>query len=121
MVPLPFIPRRAIAVLAAIACASVTAPVIAPAIAQPAPAAPAAPPASSTRLDPTDARVPVPQVQHRSALAGYRALTDVPAIPWREANDTVTRIGGWRSYAREARAPQPPASAPAAAPMQHKH
>jgi hypothetical protein len=27
---------------------------------------------------------------------------------WREANDTVNRIGGWRAYAREAKPPESP-------------
>ena len=105
MVPLFFIPRHALVALVTVACASVAAPVVAP----------------SARPDPSDARAPVPSVQHRSALTGYRGLTDVPAVPWRDANDTVARIGGWRSYAREASAAQAPASAPASAPMPHKH
>ena len=104
----PFIPNRTLVVLAALACGSVTVP---------APAQPASF-ASLPRPDPTDVRSPIPPVQHRSALAGYRRQADVPAIPWRDANDTVTRIGGWRSYAREASAPEGSASAPA---MQHKH
>jgi hypothetical protein len=38
---------------------------------------------------------------------------------WREANDTVNRIGGWRAYAREAKQPQspPPATTGTPAPM----
>lgn len=104
----PFIPYRTLVVLAALACGSVTAP----ALAQPALSA------SSPRPDPTDVRSPVPSVQHRSALAGYRRQADGPGVAWRDANDTVTRIGGWRSYAREASAPEAPASAPT---LQHKH
>ncbi|MFT4193951.1 hypothetical protein [Ottowia sp.] len=48
----------------------------------------------------------------RSAFEGYRAYAEPPAIDWRQANDTVGRIGGWRAYAREAQAAQPE-SAPA--------
>ena len=64
--------------------------------------------------DPLDAKAAVPPVTHRSSLAAYRAGGDTPAVPWRQANDTVTRIGGWRAYAREAAAADAPASAPAA-------
>lgn len=39
---------------------------------------------------------------YRSAFVGYRGFEDAPPVPWREANDNVGRIGGWRAYAREA-------------------
>lgn len=65
------------------------------------------------RPDPADARVATPPLQHRSALAGFRRLgAEAPPLAWREANDRVERIGGWRAYAREANAPAPAASAP---------
>ena len=38
---------------------------------------------------------------YRSAFDGYKGLTDQPVQSWRESNDTVGRIGGWQSYARE--------------------
>ena len=38
----------------------------------------------------------------RSVLEGYQPYTDEKAIPWKEANDRVGRIGGWREYAKEA-------------------
>lgn len=41
----------------------------------------------------------------RSAFDGYRSFADVPVAPWRDVNDTVGRIGGWRAYAREAAQP----------------
>jgi hypothetical protein len=66
------------------------------------------------RADPRDAGASVPSARHESALKSYRRLDDVQAVPWRQANDTVERIGGWRSYAREAS--QPPAAANAAQP-----
>jgi hypothetical protein len=54
---------------------------------------------------------------YRSALDGYRPFGDVAVQPWRESNDRVARIGGWKAYLREAQgAPaQPAASAPDAA------
>jgi len=37
-----------------------------------------------------------------SALEKHQPYQAQPVQPWREANDTVGRIGGWRAYAREA-------------------
>lgn len=70
-----------------------------------------APPAA--RPDPADSSADVPAVVHRSAFATYRAAGEIEVGSWREANDTVARIGGWRAYAREAAQPDAPASAPA--------
>jgi hypothetical protein len=80
-------------------------------VALPAHTAPAAAPAREAVADPLDAKAAVPPVRHRSALRGYRSAHEVPATPWREANDTVGRVGGWRAYAREAAAPDGAASA----------
>lgn len=66
---------------------------------------------ATPRPDPLDARAAVPPVAHVSPLAVYRRAGELSVGSWREANDTVTRIGGWRTYAREAAAPA--ASAPA--------
>lgn len=67
--------------------------------------------------DPTDARAEVARATHASPLSTYRRAGDVAPLPWREANDRVGRIGGWRAYAREAAAP----AAPASAAMPHRH
>jgi hypothetical protein len=62
-------------------------------------------------LDPLDAKAQVPAFVHRSSLSAYRPLSDESEpVPWREANDRVGRIGGWRAYAREASRPEPAAS-----------
>ena len=65
--------------------------------------------------DPGNAQAAVPAVAYRSALSGYRRLGADTLLPWREANDEVARIGGWRAYLREASqaqsAPQPAAQA----------
>lgn len=37
-----------------------------------------------------------------SPLRDYRAFADEPVASWREANETVRRIGGWQAYSREA-------------------
>ena len=38
---------------------------------------------------------------YQSALSGYRSYADQPVQSWREANDRVGRIGGWKAYAKE--------------------
>lgn len=70
-------------------------------------------PGRSERADPLDAQARVPAFTHASSLSSYRRLGDDKRIAWKEANETVNRIGGWRAYAREAQQPEPAASAPA--------
>jgi hypothetical protein len=100
-------------------------PLLLPALVAAALALPAA--AGSAPPDPLDARAAVPPAVYASPLPRGRSAEATP-VPWREANDRVTRIGGWRVYAREAASPEPAsASAPAApsaasAPtMRHHH
>jgi hypothetical protein len=99
--PLNLLLCAALALLACIALALLGVP--APAFAQPAAAA-----------DPLNAKASVPPTAYRSAFTSYRRLGEVPAVSWREANDAVARIGGWRVYAREAGQPEPPAGAASA-------
>jgi hypothetical protein len=61
----------------------------------------------SSSRDPLDAKAAVPLLVHRSSLSSYRSAHDVRVGSWREANDTVTRIGGWRVYTRETESPVP--------------
>ncbi len=75
------------------------------ALAQPAP--------PGVRPDPLDANASVPAPVYRSSLPAPRAAQADATISWRLANETVARIGGWRSYARESQA-TPPAAEPAA-------
>lgn len=63
--------------------------------------------------DALNAQAAVPPLRHESAFTGYRRHTEATPIDWKDANDTVTRIGGWRAYAREA-------TLPAAAPPKAK-
>lgn len=79
-------------------------------------AAAQSPPSTARKADPLDARTSVPAAAYESAFSRYRRAADDKAIPWRDANDTAARIGGWRTYAREAQQPEPAASAPAAPP-----
>jgi hypothetical protein len=39
---------------------------------------------------------------YRSAFEGYQPFTEEKILPWKQANDTVGQIGGWRAYAKEA-------------------
>ncbi|CAN5896997.1 hypothetical protein BH11PSE8_BH11PSE8_12550 [soil metagenome] len=50
---------------------------------------------------------------YRSVFEGYKGLAEQPLQPWRESNDTVRRIGGWMSYAREGQGGPVAASDPA--------
>ena len=70
-------------------------------------------PAKAARPDPLDAKASVPALRYASSLSTYRRGGDDQPVSWRDANDTVTRIGGWRAYAREAPQPDPlPAAKP---------
>ena len=77
---------------------------------------------STPRPDPLDPKAQVPSVRYESAFAKFRRIGDDKPVAWREANDAVARIGGWRAYAREAQQPDPAATdrpgAPALAPTQ---
>ena len=79
---------------------------------------------------PAPAPAPAPalvELEYRSTFEGYRPFTDQEVAPWRESNETVGRIGGWRAYAREAQgkpaeAGQPaPAAAPSGAGGHQEH
>ena len=52
--------------------------------------------------DPTNATAVIPATTYRSPFADYRPLGEDNNTAWKDANDTVGKIGGWRAYAREA-------------------
>jgi hypothetical protein len=62
----------------------------------------AQPTARATRPDPLDAQAAVPALRYESSLKRTTQASDDKPISWRDANDSVARIGGWRVYAREA-------------------
>jgi len=69
------------------------------ALAQTAPAAPTPqkkPPAAQTA-----------PATFQSAMEGYKPYTDQKTGNWKEANELVARIGGWRAYAKEAAQTEP--------------
>lgn len=55
---------------------------------------------------------PVPSSEQRPAFADYRPFSQEEVQPWKETNDTVRNIGGWRAYAREMQGPAPAPAAP---------
>lgn len=69
-------------------------------------AAAVAPAGAATMADPADASAVVPPPPVASALSAYRRWAPPGPRTWREVNDTVARIGGWRVYLREAQQPQ---------------
>lgn len=77
-------------------------------------AAQAQPAAKTAWPDPLDPKASVPALSYVSSFSQYRLLGDEKPVSWRDANDTVTRIGGWRVYAREAQQADPAPTAPSA-------
>jgi hypothetical protein len=67
---------------------------------------------AADRADPLDPQAKVAALVYQSSLARYRPYRDAKPIGWREANDTVNRIGGWRAYAREAQQASPAGDRP---------
>jgi len=43
-------------------------------------------------------------LKYESAIKDYRSYSGQSIQPWRDSNDNVGRIGGWREYAKEGRA-----------------
>lgn len=77
-----------------------------------------APPTGTTdpSARPAAGGTPIP-LRFDSVLSRYKPMTDQKLGLWRDANDTVTRIGGWRTYLKEAQTPAAPATtAPSATP-----
>ncbi|MBT9502338.1 MAG: hypothetical protein IV092_13895 [Burkholderiaceae bacterium] len=73
---------------------------------------------TTSRADPLDPRATVAPLIYRSAFQDFRPNTEAEVGSWKEANDKVGSIGGWRVYAKEAQqadVPASPASAPSAA------
>ncbi len=68
---------------------------------------------AQTPATPSAATVPQSDTatsQYRSALENYQPYGESKPVPWKEANDKVGKIGGWRVYAKEAAEGQAPAS-----------
>ena len=58
--------------------------------------------ASSAVPDPASEEAIIPPLRYQSPFLGYRPQGEVLPLAWKDANDEVGRIGGWRAYAKEA-------------------
>ena len=98
----------------AVAAAAVWVVLAAQAQGTPSPDRPALPsrPAPVAPADPLHPQAQVPAAVYVSPLSTYRRLGEDKRVPWTQANETVNRIGGWRSYAREAQQPDTMAPGP---------
>ena len=67
---------------------------------------PSSPTAGSTAQTAADAQAVTKPLTYRSPFAAYQADKIEEPRSWRDVNDRVGSIGGWRVYAREAQAPQ---------------
>nr|WP_316643034.1 hypothetical protein [uncultured Roseateles sp.] len=92
-------------VLNGVALMAASAALALPAFAQTPPPAAQPPAPSSKRADAADPMVAVPPLIYSSALQGYRPNVEVEVGSWKDTNDNVGRVGGWRVYAKEARQP----------------
>lgn len=64
------------------------------------------------------AEAPVPAAAASTPLQRYQRWRDEPLQDWREANERVGAIGGWRTYLREA---QPGSEGADSGQAQHGH
>ena len=65
-----------------------------------------------SQADSTSATLPA-KLGYQSPMSGYQPYADQPVQSWREANDRVGRIGGWRAYAKEVATGEPAKETPA--------
>lgn len=64
--------------------------------------------AAQTKTEPEPLKPALPtQLQYSSPIGTYQAYEDQPVQSWRDANDRVGRIGGWRAYAKEIETGEP--------------
>lgn len=76
---------------------------------------------------PADTEAPQPalptKLQYSSPIGAYQGYADQSVQSWREANDRVGQIGGWRTYAKEIKTgePAPAKDAPASDPHTGHH
>jgi len=58
---------------------------------------------------------------YTSVFAHYKGYSDQAVQSWRDANERVGQIGGWRAYARETAAQPSSSTSPAANPRLGHH
>lgn len=66
--------------------------------------------AAQTKIDAapseTSATPVVSGLQYQSTFADYVPYSEEAVESWRNANETVEKIGGWRAYAKDAHRPE---------------
>jgi hypothetical protein len=62
---------------------------------------------TSTSVNRSSTASSVTSLDFKSVFERYRPFREEKVGSWREANDTVTRVGGWREYLKEAQRPDP--------------
>ena len=72
---------------------------------------PATPPAAAIdkralTANPLDAAAAVPPLPYRPAFAGFKGVLEQPLANWKDSNDRTAQVGGWRTYAKQAQAPE---------------
>jgi hypothetical protein len=72
--------------------------------------------ANESRAQDSASAAPI-KLSYQSAFSTYRPLGDLTVGSWRDANDNVTRIGGWREYLKEVQRSSPPTPSQSAAPQ----
>lgn len=88
------------------------------------PSAGAQPSGNGAARNPADPRAETAPLPYQSPFAGYRPFAGGAVGPWKDVNDEVARIGGWKAYAREAyeaskqAAPPDGGAKPSAAPQE---
>lgn len=58
----------------------------------------------------------LPESAVAAPFARYQGWRDEPVLDWREANERVGEVGGWRTYLREAHQPDADPG-----PAEHRH
>ena len=61
---------------------------------------------NSVKVDGVERQTPVQRLMFHSVLTQYKPYTEEKASAWKAANDEVARIGGWRTYLKEAQEPE---------------
>jgi hypothetical protein len=71
---------------------------------------------------PSNLTPPVRPLVYQSPFTDYQAYKEQPIGSWRDAIDTVGKVGGWRAYVREAQGlPAEPNATGIAAPAAGSH
>ncbi len=67
--------------------------------------------APGPRPEPSKPDSLVPPTAYTSTFGKYRRMSDEAVVRWKDANDTVEKIGGWQVYLKEGRQSEPAAGA----------